>query len=81
MTLTAVEMTVLIGGLRVLEANFDGSELGVFTDRPGLLTRDFFVNLLDMDTTWTRSDTAEEVSSRDGTIKQGNSIGRVRLLI
>ena len=61
LTLTAVEMTVLIGGLRVLEANFDGSELGVFTDRPGLLTCDFFVNLLDMDTMWTRSDTAEGV--------------------
>ena len=61
LTLTAVEMTVLIGGLRVLEANFDGSELGVFTDRPGLLTRDFFVNLLDMDTVWTRSKSAEEI--------------------
>jgi catalase-peroxidase len=61
LTLTAVEMTVLIGGLRVLGANFDGSELGVFTDRPGLLTNDFFVNLLDMNTVWTRSNTAEEV--------------------
>ena len=61
LTLTAVEMTVLIGGLRVLGANFDGSKLGVFTDRPGLLTRDFFVNLLDMDTVWTHSDTAEDV--------------------
>ena len=61
LTLTAVEMTVLIGGLRVLEANFDGSELGVFTDRPGLLTRDFFVNLLDMNTVWTRSNAAGEV--------------------
>ncbi len=61
LTLTAVEMTVLIGGLRALEANFDGSGLGVFTDRPGLLTCDFFVNLLDMNTVWTRSNTAEEV--------------------
>ncbi len=61
LTLTAVEMTVLIGGLRVLGANFDGSELGVFTDRPGSLTCDFFVNLLDMNTVWTRSNTAEEV--------------------
>lgn len=60
LTLTAVEMTVLIGGLRALEANFDGSGLGVFTDRPGLLTCDFFVNLLDMNTVWTRSNTAEE---------------------
>ncbi|MXZ04833.1 MAG: catalase/peroxidase HPI [Rhodothermaceae bacterium] len=61
LTLTTVEMTVLIGGLRVLKANFDGSKLGVFTDRPGLLTSDFFVNLLDMDIKWTRSDTAEGV--------------------
>ncbi len=55
LTLTPVEMTVLVGGLRVLHANFDESDLGVFTDRPGLLTRDFFVNLLDMDTAWTSS--------------------------
>ncbi len=61
LTLTAVEMTVLIGGLRVLGANFDGSELGVFTDRPGALTCDFFVNLLDMNTVWMRSNMAEEV--------------------
>jgi catalase-peroxidase len=46
LTLTAPEMTVLIGGLRVLGANFGGSELGVFTDRPGILSNDFFVNLL-----------------------------------
>ena len=46
LTLTAPEMTVLIGGLRVLGANFGGSELGVFTGRPGTLTNDFFVNLL-----------------------------------
>ncbi len=55
LTLTPVEMTVLVGGLRVLHANFDESELGVFTDRPGLLTRDFFVNLMDLDTIWTSS--------------------------
>ena len=61
LTLTAVEMTVLIGGLRVLEANFDGSKLGVFTDRSGLLTRDFFVNLLDMDTMWTQSNSVNGV--------------------
>src|SRR5690606_17298950 len=48
LTLTAPEMTVLIGGLRVLNANFDGSAHGVFTKRPGSLTNDFFVNLLDM---------------------------------
>jgi catalase-peroxidase len=52
LTLTAPEMTVLVGGLRVLGANFGGSKHGVFTDRPGRLTNDFFVNLLDMGTEW-----------------------------
>jgi catalase-peroxidase len=52
LTLTAPEMTVLIGGLRVLGANYGGSKHGVFTDRPGTLTNDFFVNLLDMRTEW-----------------------------
>ncbi|MFD0766936.1 catalase/peroxidase HPI [Mucilaginibacter lutimaris] len=52
LTLTAPELTVLVGGLRVLGANFDGSKHGVFTQRPGLLTNDFFVNLLDMGTAW-----------------------------
>ena len=53
LTLTAPEMTVLVGGLRVLGANVGRSPLGVFTARPGLLTNDFFVNLLDMGTRWT----------------------------
>ncbi len=53
LTLTAPEMTVLVGGLRVLGANHGGSKDGVFTDRPGALTNDFFVNLLDMGTVWT----------------------------
>ena len=53
LTLTAPEMTALIGGLRVLGANFGGSPHGVFTQRPGALTNDFFVNLLDMGTAWT----------------------------
>jgi catalase-peroxidase len=52
LTLTAPEMTVLVGGLRVLGANVDGAKHGVFTDQPGKLTNDFFVNLLDMSTTW-----------------------------
>jgi catalase-peroxidase len=52
LTLTVPELTVLVGGLRVLNANFDGSKHGVFTSRPGLLTNDFFVNLLDMGTQW-----------------------------
>ncbi|MCA0299119.1 catalase/peroxidase HPI [Pseudoxanthomonas mexicana] len=52
LTLTAPEMTVLVGGLRVVGANADGSDTGVFTDRPGTLSNDFFVNLLDMGTEW-----------------------------
>ena len=52
LTLTAPEMTVLLGGLRVLGANFGGAQHGVFTERPGVLTNDFFVNLLDMGTEW-----------------------------
>jgi catalase-peroxidase len=56
LTLTAPEMTVLVGGLRVLGANFGGSPHGVFTQRPGALTNDFFVNLLDMGTEWKRTD-------------------------
>ena len=55
LTLTAPEMTVLIGGLRALNANFDHSEYGVFTKRPETLTNDFFVNLLDMGTKWQKS--------------------------
>jgi catalase-peroxidase len=68
LTLTAPEMTVLIGGMRALSANVAGSEHGVFTDRPGTLTNDFFVNLLDMSTEWTPSDAAENVyEGRDRT--------------
>ncbi len=52
LTLTAPELTVLVGGMRVLNTNFDGSKNGVFTQRPGQLTTDFFVNLLDMNTAW-----------------------------
>jgi catalase-peroxidase len=59
--LTAPEMTVLIGGLRVLNANFGQSEHGVFTKRPGTLTNDFFVNLLDMNTKWQKSAKSEGV--------------------
>ena len=61
LTLTAPEMTVLVGGMRVLNANVGQSELGVFTERPEMLTRDFFVNLLDMNTTWQASSTSEGV--------------------
>ena len=61
LTLTGPEMTVLVGGMRVLGANFDGSDHGVFTDQPGTLSNDFFVNLLDMSTQWTKSSGAEGV--------------------
>ncbi|PID73375.1 MAG: catalase/peroxidase HPI [Desulfobacterales bacterium] len=61
LTLTAPEMTVLIGGLRVLNANFGRSPLGVFTDRPGVLSNDFFVNLLNMDTAWKPVSEAEDM--------------------
>jgi catalase-peroxidase len=61
LTLTAPEMTVLIGGLRALDANVGQTRHGVFTKRPGTLSNDFFVNLLDMDTRWQKSATAEGV--------------------
>ncbi|WP_420958838.1 hypothetical protein [Burkholderia gladioli] len=61
LTLTAPELTVLVGGLRVLGANFDGSRHGVFTDRVGVLSNDFFVNLLDMGTEWKAADASAEV--------------------
>lgn len=56
LSLTAPELTVLVGGMRVLGANYDGSQHGVFTNRPGELTNDFFVNLLDLNTTWKATD-------------------------
>ena len=61
LTLTAPEMTVLIGGLRALNANVGGTPHGVFTQRPGTLTNDFFVHLLDMGTQWQKSATAAGV--------------------
>ncbi|MGA7828950.1 MAG: catalase/peroxidase HPI [Geobacteraceae bacterium] len=66
LTLTAPEMTVLVGGMRVLNANFGQAQHGVFTERPEALTNDFFVNLLDMRTTWkTASEGAEVFEGRD----------------
>jgi catalase-peroxidase len=61
LTLTAPEMTALVGGLRVLGANYKGQSHGVFTDRPGALTNDFFVNLLDLNTKWRAADDTDEV--------------------
>ncbi len=73
LTLTAPEMTALIGGMRVLGANHDGSRTGVLTSRPGTLSNDFFVNLLDMATTWhPTSDSEEMFEGRD------RASGRVR---
>ena len=66
LTLSAPEMTVLVGGLRVLGANVGGAAHGVFTQRPGVLTNDFFVNLLDMSTAWAPSaDAAGVYEGRD----------------
>ena len=71
--LTAPEMTVLLGGLRVLNTNFDGSKHGVFTDNPETLTNDFFVNLLDLNTKWTATDdsaqTFEGTDYKTGKVK------------
>jgi catalase-peroxidase len=61
LTLTAPEMTVLVGGLRVLDTNFDNSKHGVFTNRPGVLTNDFFINLLDMSTVWMPASESKEI--------------------
>ena len=73
MTLTAPEMTVLVGGMRVLNANFNQTQHGVFTDRPEVLTNDFFVNILDIGTTWKASSASEDIfEGRDrktGTLK------------
>ena len=66
LTLSAPEMTVLVGGLRVLGANYDGSKLGVFTETPGALTNDFFVNLLDYDTTW--APVSEDATTFEGKV-------------
>src|SRR5690606_30794443 len=60
LSLTAPEMTVLVGGMRVLETNWDDSRHGIFTERPGSLTNDFFVNLLDMRTQWTPTSEAND---------------------
>lgn len=72
LTLSVPEMTVLLGGLRALNANADGAKHGVFTTKPGVLTNDFFVNLLDMSTKWQKSKTEglyEGVDRASGTVK------------
>ncbi|MBI3232439.1 MAG: catalase-peroxidase, partial [Bacteroidetes bacterium] len=67
LTLTAPEMTVLIGGMRVLNANFDGSKHGVLTTRPEVLSNDFFLNLLDLSTAWKATDEGEHFEGRHRT--------------
>ena len=65
LTLTVPEMTVLVGGMRALDANTGGAKHGVFTDQPGTLTNDFFVNLLDMSTVWAKADEEGVYEGRD----------------
>jgi len=72
LNLTVPEMTALLGGLRVLGANYDGSKHGAFTDKPGTLSNDFFVNLLDMSTQWRKAETAgvyEGIDRKSGAVK------------
>ena len=71
MTLTAPEMTVLVGGLRVLNVNFGQSKHGVFTQQADILSNDFFVNLLDMGTKWQKSATTEGVL-------EGHTAGKIK---
>ncbi|HHJ50122.1 MAG TPA: catalase/peroxidase HPI [Phaeodactylibacter sp.] len=77
--LSAPEMTVLVGGMRVLNANFDGSSHGVFTDRPEVLSNDFFVNLLDMDTRWEAADDSKQIFHAKGS-KAGWTATRVDMV-
>jgi len=84
LTLTAPEMTVLIGGLRALGANYGHTQYGVFTKRPESLTNDFFVNLLDMGTKWRKSSTEGVLEGRDrgtGELKWTANCGGPRLWI
>ncbi len=72
MKLTAPEMTVLVGGMRVLGTNFDNSKHGVFTKKPGALTNDFFINLLDMNTKW--KETSKEEILFEGIDRKTNKV-------
>jgi catalase-peroxidase len=72
LTLTAPELTVLVGGLRVLGANAGGSKHGVFTKRPGTLTNDFFANLLDMSTEWKQAEGSE--GAYEGRDRKSNEV-------
>ena len=82
LTLTAPEMTVLVGGMRVLNTNFGHTKHGVFTQRPEVLSNDFFVNLLDMDTTWLKSATSDGVlEGRDRATNEPKWTGTVNDLV
>ena len=61
LTLTVPEMAVLVAGMRVMDTNYDNSKIGVFTDNPGTLTNDFFMNIMDMSTTWKALTDAKDV--------------------
>ena len=76
LTLSAPEMTVLVGGLRALNANAGQSNVGVFTKRPGTLTNDFFVNLLDMDTEWKPTSDAADTFEGRGRAKGERQVDR-----
>jgi catalase-peroxidase len=65
LTLTAPEMTVLVGGMRALNANYDGSSHGILTAKPGTLTNDFFTNLLDINTVWSADSTGQLFAGKD----------------
>ena len=82
LTLTAPEMTVLIGGMRALNANFGQAQHGVFTQRPGTLTNDFFVNLCKMDTQWQKSAASDSVlDGRDRATGQVKWTGTISDLV
>ncbi len=81
LTLTAPEMTVLVGGMRALNANFGSSQHGVFTQRHEALTNDFFVNLLDMNTIWQKSTTAEVLEGRDRSTNEPKWTGTISDLV
>ena len=82
LTLSAPEMVVLLGGLRVLDVNVGRSPLGVLTDRPGVLSHDFFVNLLDLDTVWSPTGDGSTFEGRDrGSGELRWSASRVDLVI
>ena len=80
LTLTAPEMTVLVGGMRALNANFGQTKHGVFTNRPETLTNDFFVNLLDMNTKWKPSST-RKACMRGAIARRAKSSGPARASI